>query len=316
MLIDKLIELLRSDDVKKVLESIRSGKDINISTKFSTRVDLSHTVGSLSISESEKVIDLLSKLDIIKEARYANTVRCPYCGSLNIKETFKCPECGSTNIKKVYILQHLKCGKSFSSDKLLVDRCPACKDDITSIKEIRLVGGLFKCNKCGAMFETPNITYTCSDCGSQFGIREADVGTLYKYKLSDEGIRILDDLGKFKTILDKLGERGYDVESPGKISGKSGVEHVFPIVVRSRAHNSVYTVDLTGFFEDIDETYLLKNYIKIIDIPEAKHIFVINSSPANKKINVPPGENIIILYVSNIDEAADKLIDIMAKEVI
>lgn len=313
MIIDKIISLLGDEKVRKILERASEGMDISISTDFKASIDLVHRIGDLNSEESREVIELLAKYGIIEVVRYGSTIGCPYCYGMNVKETFKCPTCESVDIGKGYILQHLRCGKSFSTDKLDVDKCPACGNPITSQRELKLIGGLFKCNNCKNMFEIPYITYVCSDCRSQFGIREAGISSLYEYRVSEDGLKILEAIKSLKIVIDRLLKSGFKVESPGKLMGESGVEHTFPMVIRLQGENPIYTVDITGFFEEIDDTYILKNYIKIIDTPEIKHVYIINTELTKSGLNIPIRGGITVVYATKVEEMIDKLIDILSK---
>ncbi len=311
MIEEKIVELLSDENIRRILESSSKNGDLVISTDYSSEVTFNHRISDLNAEESKGIIDILNKYGVIKLVDYGNTVACPYCHSINIIERFECPECGSTDLSKGYILQHSKCGKTFSSDTLNIDKCPVCGNPITSRKELKLIGGLFKCNKCGYMFEVPKIVYHCTDCGSEFGIKEANIKKLHKYKLSDEGRKILNTINMIRIISREISENGFKVEVLKKVKGESGVEHIFLMTVILDSDKSIYNIDLTGFFEILEDMYILKNFTKIVDTPNIKHVLIINLDVNKNKPNIPHRDNIYIIYSNNIDDMVTKLINLI-----
>jgi DNA-directed RNA polymerase subunit RPC12/RpoP len=202
--VDRILNLLKNKSFRKLIDGYSKPSDIEITTKVTRGFDLSHHIKGLSEDTIKEVIKTMEDENIIEKEDIGNTVQCPYCGNINLFEYYKCPICGSTKMKKIYMLQHKDCGKVFTSENLVVDKCPRCDKPISSIEELELIGGLFKCDDCGEKFEHPEIRYKCSDCGADFSVREAKVSRVFGYKINEKALGIIEMLFAYNKLFHEL----------------------------------------------------------------------------------------------------------------
>lgn len=303
-MMDKVLKLLSDRSFRKYLFSKQSREDIGVSVDVRHGIKVSYRMGDgLTEDEAAKVLKLLISEGLVKEALHSNTVLCPYCSSVDVQTSYVCPRCGSLDIGKDYVIQHIKCGSMFSADRLTISDCPKCGQPISSVDELRVAGGLFRCNTCNSSFDIPVIRYTCNECGRNFTIREAQVKKIHTYAIKEDAERILDILFAYKIIADILSSKGYEVMMPGEIVGSSGVTHRFALIVKGK-DNTSYVVDLTGYLGELDIDSIVRDYIKIMDIPSSKYIYVVSNSEDHIEAFVRnlPTKNVIILHVKSVDD--------------
>lgn len=313
MIIDKIHRLLESKSFRKYLQSKHGKEDMSIGIDIKRRTTISYMLDKgLSEEETENVLKLLIEEGLVEESLHSNTVVCPYCNSTNVHSKYVCSHCKSLDITKNYIIQHLSCGGNFTTSSLSLDKCPKCKQPIKSSDELIISGGIFECKNCGYTFDMPHILFSCENDHS-FTIREAQIKKINTYVIKKEADKVLDALFTYKTLSQELLKRGYHVEMPGSVIGASGVNHTFALVVkRDEKSDESIIIDLAGFIEDLNTDWIIKNYIKIMDIPNSKYVYVISkdSHEIENLIKGMPSKNIIILRAKTLDdiiEAIDKI---------
>jgi len=310
MVSDKILNLLRNRSFRKLIHGYAKPEDIEIITRVIRGFDLLHHIEGLSKESVSDVMKIMEEENIIEKVDIGNAVSCPYCGNINLFEYYRCPRCASTDIKKIYMVQHKDCGKVFTTETLKIDKCPKCGKPISSIDELDLIGGLFKCLDCGETFEHPDIRYKCSECGAEFTVREAKVSRVYGYRIRKDSIDILRILFAYDKILQELSSNDYNIEMPGKIVGESGVTHEFPLIIRDNSKNTTYSIDVAGLFGEATEDYILKNFLKIADTPNVIHIYVAKED-LKKKFNIPSRKNLIWVVADNLSDALVKIKEII-----
>jgi ActR/RegA family two-component response regulator len=125
-------------------------------------------------------------------------LQCPQCRGQDIRIQFSCQKCGSKRVQKSMIIEHPFCGfkgteKEFrNGDGLL---CPNCKkaliqrvDQIESKHEeyYKVIGSIFECEGCKNKMSRPEISFTCSNCGTQFSYVESVYEGFKKYLIPDD----------------------------------------------------------------------------------------------------------------------------------
>jgi len=311
---DKILRLLSDKSFKKYLLRKKMDEDRTITTKIKQHIKIGHDFGvGLTEEESDELFELLKREGLIKGELYTNIVCCPYCDSTDVVTSYLCPRCNSLDISKQYIIQHLSCGSSFPSETLHISKCLKCGATIKSSDELRVTGGLFKCNNCGFSFGTPKIKYLCNSCNRTFDLREAQVKKINLYSFKEDGKKIMDILFIYKRIAEEFMNMGFDVKMPAEVQGSSGVVHTFALAIRDK-NNNHYVIDLTGYLDDLTMEDIIKNYIKIIDINAGRYIYVVRSKNASIEafINSLPAKNIILLDAENVDEILRKLKEIIS----
>lgn len=302
-----IVDLLKDDNIKSLL--LKDKDEIKIQRAILRSYDIVDVIAGFEREESARILESLKEKGLVKKVKMGNYVVCPYCKSINIHESYLCPFCKSDNLEKIYMVQHLECGQTFSTNDLHIDTCPRCGGKINGLSDIRLIGGLFKCLDCGEYFELPEIKYKCMDCQMEFSVKEAMIKSIESYELTPDAKIVLRIMQGYKVIAKILEELGFEIDIPGVIKGESGIIHEFPLVVRSNVDGKIYTIDVTGLYEEFTPEYILKIFPKIVDTPDAKHFMIVSKKYNNTNVIklLPKRSNFEVIEAEDIEEAGEKI---------
>ena len=185
--------------------------------------------------DAEKFLAMLVEAGILKRELYDKTVYCPKCGSANVSVQYCCPFCLSYDIKKSSLIEHIKCGymdieeKFVSGDGLI---CPKCESQL-NVEDVdyRRAGLWCTCNKCGRSFDIPVPRHFCRNCQTNFTFENAKIKETYKYRLNEDIVKTAaSEWAILAPIRKMLEDKGFNVETPGFMEGRSGVKHMFDII--------------------------------------------------------------------------------------
>jgi hypothetical protein len=196
-------------------------------------------------------LERLYEAGILKRELYDMVVCCPSCASANASTRYCCPICKSFIIKRSSLIEHVKCGYMDVEEKFRLGGrlvCPKCHVKLTRPDvDYRRAGVWCTCKSCGKSFDIPATYHFCRECGQVFTFEEADFREAYVYSLNVEAVKDLTlNWTMFKPIRDYLESRGFNVESPGFLQGKSGVKHMFDIVAHDEgARRKVIAVNIS-----------------------------------------------------------------------
>ena len=187
-----------------------------------------------------QVLDTLVRKGFLKAELSDKVIVCKTCGSANIRVRKACPECKSLRLRKESLLEHFSCGaverqsqfEGHNGDLI----CPKCKGKLQLIgSDYRSLPPANMCLSCNTLNSEPLITTICGACGSSVEIDEASEIYLYKYTANSEiplnefqQIKPLDICTKF------FKSHGYTIVAPAFVSGRSGTQHLFDILVLGR----------------------------------------------------------------------------------
>jgi transcription elongation factor Elf1 len=185
--------------------------------------------------DAEKFLAGLHEAGILRRELYDKIVCCPKCGSVNVSSLYCCPFCFSFDIKRSSLIEHIKCGymdieeKFISGDGLF---CPKCKRKLTEEDvDYRRAGVWCTCNKCGKSFDIPVSRHFCRNCQTSFTFENAKIKDAYKYRLNEDIVKTAaSEWAILAPIRKLLEDRGFKVETPGFMEGRSGVKHMFDII--------------------------------------------------------------------------------------
>jgi hypothetical protein len=185
--------------------------------------------------DAEKFLEMLIEAGILKRELYDKTVCCPRCGSVNVSSLYCCPFCLSFDIKKSSLIEHIKCGymdiqeKFISGDGLF---CPKCKCQL-KVEDVdyRRAGLWCTCNKCGRSFDIPVSRHFCRNCQTSFTFENAKIKDAYIYRLNEGVVKsVASEWAVLAPIRKLLEDKGFKVEAPGILEGRSGVKHMFDMI--------------------------------------------------------------------------------------
>lgn len=242
-------------------------------------------------SSAEKFLKKLHEAGLLERKLFDKIVICPKCDSPSTSFHYCCPYCRSFNIQKSSLIEHVKCGymdveENFRKGGKLI--CPKCHDELRKLDvDHRRAGIWCNCKDCGKSFDIPVTGLFCRDCHLNFTFEEAAVKDIYSYSLREEAKQEA-ALGwiLIAPIKDFLIESGLEVESPAFLKGKSGANHMFDIVAKSRgAHKRVSVIDLTSSSEDmVYEQPVIALFAKIFDVsPDSAYLIAIPRMSDNGK---------------------------------
>lgn len=229
-------------DEKTIVELFLFGN----TTKIVSRADVTKPDGyyfegapsfKLDTSRLKKVLDLLVRKNVLVAQIDDKMLICKECGSPNLQLRSMCPECNSMKLSKHNIIEHFSCG--------LIDRqelfrtqagdlvCPKCNAKLHLVgSDYRYLSHMYVCSECNALNKDLLQLMKCGECGTVAPVGDEREQYLYSYSLNDKAAAELSDQIKpveacstyFRTL-------GYTVVTPAFVSGKSGSQHIFDMLV-------------------------------------------------------------------------------------
>jgi transcription elongation factor Elf1 len=232
-------------------------------------------------SSTEKFLQNLFEGGVLERKLYDKIVYCPSCSSANLSIHYTCPHCKSFDVKKSSLIEHIKCGyidteDHFQKDDKLV--CPRCNKELTNPDvDYHKAGVWCTCNQCGKSFDIPVPAHFCRECHQNFTFDESVYRDVYSYSLTPEAAKEA-TLGCVLTvpIIEFLENRGFKVESPGFLDGKSGTRHMFDLTAVSAGKNkNVTVIDFATSTDDVvSEQSVIAMFAKIFDATPDKACLV------------------------------------------
>lgn len=189
---------------------------------------------------SRQVLDSLVRKGYLNAELIDKVIVCQTCGSGNVRMIKTCPECGSLLLHKEGLIEHFSCGaverqslfETQNGDLL----CPKCKSRLQLIgSDYRILPPAYKCLSCNTLNSQPHLTVKCGDCTSTANIDDEPEILLYKYTANAQmpqqelqNIKPLDRCNEFFKSL------GYTIVAPAYVSGRSGTQHLFDMLILGR----------------------------------------------------------------------------------
>jgi len=256
---------------------------------------------------TEEFLTHLYELGILKRETFDKIIHCLICGSANVSMRYCCPYCKSFNIKKSSLIEHIPCGyidteDHFKKEDKLV--CPRCHIELDKPDvNYRKAGTWCSCNDCNKSFDIPVPSHFCRVCNKGFTFEEALYKDVYSYSLNKE---IMKEAGMgyilVAPIREFLQSRGFTVESPSFLKGKSGASHMFDVAaLRGDINRNVIVIDLAMSAEEsVSEQSIIAMFAKVYDVaPEKAYLIAI------PKMN-ESGRKLAELYNIQLIEAKDQ----------
>ena len=242
-------------------------------------------------SNAEIFLTRLHEAGILERRIFDKTVACPKCSSSSVSVHYCCPYCKSFDIQKSSLIEHVKCGymdveENFQKAGKLV--CPKCQEELKKTDvDYRRAGIWCVCKDCGKSFDIPLTGLFCRDCHTNFTFEEAVIKDVYTYRLSEDARR---EAGSgwvlVAPIKDFLTDLGFEVEGPAFLKGKSGANHSFDVVARTKDMSKKVTViDLATSSEGpVSEQPVIALFAKTFDVsPDKAYLIAIPKMNDNGK---------------------------------
>ncbi len=298
---DHKVQLLISQFVSEELDTLNPVYD----PKQGFRYPIIDKILSDS-SSTEKFLQQMFDGGVLERKLYDKIVYCPSCNSANLSIHYTCPHCKSFDVKKSALIEHIKCGyidteDHFQEEDKLV--CPRCKKELTSPGvDYHKAGVWCTCNQCGKSFDIPVPAHFCRECHENFTFDEAIYKDIYSYTLTPDAAKEA-KLGCVLTvpIIEFLETRGFKVESPGFLNGKSGTRHMFDLTaVSAGKEKSTTVIDFATSDDVVSEQSVIAMFAKIFDANPDRACLV-----AIPKMN-ENGRKLASLYKIDLVEAKDQ----------
>jgi len=256
---------------------------------------------------TQEFLTHLYELGILKRQTSDKMITCPSCDSANVSIRYCCPYCKSFNIKKSALIEHIPCGYIDTEDRFKTEDklvCPRCHTELNKLDvNYRRAGIWCSCNECSKSFDIPVPSHFCRACGKGFTFEDAVYRDVYSYSLNKE---IMKEAGMgyilVAPIREFLQNRGFKVESPGFLKGKSGASHMFDIAAsRGDLTRNIIVLDLaTSVDEPVSEQSIIAMFAKVYDVSPDKACLI-----AIPKMS-ESGKKLAALYNIQLIEAKDQ----------
>lgn len=239
--------------------------------------DIEHAT-ELKPNEIPGLLDRLTTYRVLESHLYEKPVICDKCSSPNVATRFMCTHCKSTNILQKKTVEHLSCGYLCSEDQLVIDgdgqskHCPRCGVVLhfNGGPDVKINEGWFMCDDCYKASRDPTIFFFCRKCERLISVPDVAFVNLYSYILSKSFNK--DTVVLVEPYREIFRQLGYQVNSPGRVTGNSGIEYLFDIV----ASKEDKTILVNVVYSDVmvTDTPLVKMFGAVFDCKPTRAVLI------------------------------------------
>ncbi|HML01861.1 MAG TPA: hypothetical protein VK487_00645 [Candidatus Bathyarchaeia archaeon] len=269
-------EIFKDRLVQMLLGKFLSGEVSKLEPVYDADAGYRYPIIEKIVGDPKAVDEFLKQLadvGVLKRELYDRTIFCPDCGSAKTSIHYNCPYCKSFDVEKSSLIEHVQCGyidteQHFRSGEQLI--CPRCHKELTKPDvDYRKAGIWCVCNSCSKSFDIPVPSHFCRKCQFAFTFEDALYEDVYRYTLSPEAGREA-SLGwiMVNPIRQFLEGKGYKVETPGVLKGKSGASHLFDVTASLKDDvKETLVIDIATATEDeVTEQPVIALFAKIYDV--------------------------------------------------
>lgn len=273
-------EIYKDRLVQMLLSKFLSGEIAKLEPTYDPNQGYKYPILEKILGDPAAVDDFLKRLaetGVLKKELYDRTLYCPSCGSARVSIHYNCPYCKSFNVEKSSLIEHMQCGyidteQHFRSGEKLV--CPRCHKELTKPDvDYEKAGVWCVCNDCSKSFDIPVPSHFCRDCQFTFTFEDAIYKDVYTYTLSPEAGKEA-SLGwiMVNPVRQFLESKGYKVEAPGFLKGKSGASHMFDVAASQKeGTKEILVIDIaTATDDEVTEQPVIALFAKIYDVTPSR----------------------------------------------
>ena len=287
-------ELYKERNTQVLISKFLSGEIRELQPIFDTKLGYRYpSVEAITgnATDSEVLLRKLYEVGIFERKLFDKVILCQKCSSASVSVHYCCPYCKSFDIRKSALIEHVKCGYMDVEENFIKSgklTCPKCHEDLKKLDvDYRRAGIWCTCKDCGKSFDIPLTGLFCRDCHSNFTFEDSVIKDVYSYSLKEEA-RQETALGwvLVAPIKELLTQNGFEVQGPAFVKGKSGANHMFDVVARSKEPSKKLTVvDLaTSVENEVSEQPVIALFAKIFDVsPENAYLIAIPKISDNGK---------------------------------
>jgi hypothetical protein len=291
---EERIELYKKPEIQAFLSRFLSGEVDTLEPTYDPRTGYSYPTVEKILGDSSKVepfLDQLYRVEILERKLYDKTIFCPKCGSLSISIHYCCPYCKSFDVQKSSLIEHVKCGymdveENFNKGGNTV--CPKCHIELKKLDvDYRKAGVWCTCKDCNRSFDIPVASLFCRDCHENFTFEDVLIKDIYSFTVREQAKQEA-ALGwvLIAPIRESLTAKGFQVEAPAHLKGKSGANHVFDVVAyKGKTGKNITVIDLATSTESaVSEQPVIALFAKIFDVsPDKAYLIAIPKLSENAK---------------------------------
>ena len=264
-----------------------------------------------SLTVDQRILQRMADIRFVTETMFERMVFCPLCASPSkVYARFTCAHCGSIDITMSRMIEHLNCGTIHQEEAFRVGKsmiCPTCKKLLQRPDEYRLIGLVCSCRACKAHFEDPTQGYFCRNCKHNFTLTTAQIVDVFTYSINKDTIQEARAHVGLNTLTEILAAEGFDVKSPGLLSG-TAKEVEFSVVLRKG--DKVFAVDISQSESEVDVEPLLQLYVKTLETKLTKAIFGAVPKLSNRARDMATFQGIAVAEGATISDVSHKIIEI------
>jgi len=262
----------------------------------------------------EPILEEIAETGVLVKELHDKMILCPKCNSHHTTTRYNCPYCNSFDIEKSSLIEHIKCGymdveQKFCKEKKLV--CPKCGGELNKADfDYKKAGVWCKCNNCEKNFDIPTPSHFCRKCGSISTFEEINLKNVFSYKVKEATKNGLSNTPLVNTRITKfLTEKGWKVESPVSIKGKSGAEYSFDIAAfKGSKKDKTIVIDVAVSSEEtVAEQPVVALFAKIFDVSPKKSVLITIPKLSKNGKKMAALYNIQIIEAENQTQVIDRL---------
>ncbi|MEM0383509.1 MAG: hypothetical protein QXJ73_05310 [Candidatus Caldarchaeum sp.] len=218
----------------------------------------------MSLGRLFETLDKLERRGLVKSDFERKLAKCVKCSKTIFQPHLTCPECGGEDVEKVVVFLH-SCGANLSEHILSETKnCPKC-GDLLNLNELTESRARFACNRCGAIFDKPELRAECLSCGDVRNVVDLVFEDYRKYMITEGGLLFLEARNPLRVLVKKLLEAGYRVSEKVELRGISGTTHQVDLLAISLNETRVYDVRYY-----VDAETLLRFAVKRLDVEKTQ----------------------------------------------
>ncbi|MEM4700449.1 MAG: hypothetical protein QXT74_05860 [Candidatus Nezhaarchaeales archaeon] len=312
--------IFRRSEVQKILKAIKDGRLEAVEPVFSYEAGVGYPklreITNTSGEAVQHVLNELEKTGILVSEVVDNIVVCPRCGSHRLSLQMRCPICESAKLSRGAMIEHMACGhldveENYRRGDRLI--CPKCGKALKAIGvDYRRPGILYRCMSCGGFFPTPKVRYRCNN-GHSFEETETAIREIKAYRPNPAKRALLEEVTfDLKAALKPLTDRGWHVEAPSTLRGRTGVEHDVSFALwASGSARSNASPDIVGELHvseaKVDSVATLAFWAKATDLGARDKVLMAVPGLDDKASTLACSYGIHVVEAENMSELQGKL---------
>jgi len=185
---------------------------------------------------ARQILDSLVRKGFLKAELTDKMITCKSCGSANVRLKRACPDCRSLKLSKEGLIEHFSCGAVEKQDAFETKSgdlvCPKCKAKLQLIgSDYRKLPPAYQCLECNTLSSEPLLIAKCRDCETTADMHEETETYTINPGLP---IKEMQQIKPIEACVNFFKTLGYTIIAPALVSGKSGTQHLFDILILGR----------------------------------------------------------------------------------